>query len=783
MVDKEILNKLCLFVIENGENITTKVLKELGFDYKIINQLLEAKIISRVKRGEYLFEGNDLLWELAYELKNQKEYDVSIRIFEYCYKHDINKAAAAYELVVNMIFTNQHEDALAYFNDFDEKYNCDKLILLYLISIIDDIPLEYKEKISGLTKEDVCIVSSNAKDNYRNYIYTLIIQGNFTYASKLINETAQNQKLSRMLNMIRYLLYKVIKIDFNYRDKIKGLVKNHSYEMLIDLLKEKQNKYQLSNPEKAIMKLAGVIMDLKKGIEVSVTTNSDARTAFEAVEAGDYELAIELNHSSREKFGKNTYSELFEILLKEVLTLSLPKEEVVAVQDFAVSIDEHMELFIQKILASNVDAAMDHVKEVLAASGNSIYEKLIVDLIKVSLLKKDISFSKVMSVLFLMKDSKYEFNSSVYLSEFYMAISQNKIDEAKIYYGIIERYGDYAIDLKTMHTMLTRMPKNSEVEVVKDPKKEEAPSKPVKVKDDTLKPNKESVTPKKSVRPNVTIDYAERKSFEERREYLLENKGLILLKPMSRERRHAIYKLTREYSNVSAFGLGGDVEVKPVVLKYSAEEKLPREEYHKLFLEAETLYQEKKFRKCLEVFLDLLSRGKSTAYMYAKVGLTYLYLKKVPKAIEYLTVANNLEDKNRDYTELIMKLKGQIPEEERKPDVFMREQDFYNFDKYFTLEAFMSIINEIQALGLDVESGCKQLGKTEEETERIILLSAKMYYLQNNQEQGDEFLNYFFKKDNKHPINLDLAKDIQRNKKIYLARKEERTLSLKLRAL
>lgn len=797
MVDKEILNKLYLFVLDKGENITTKDLKEMGFDYKLINQLLETKVISRVKRGEYVFEDISSLWKFGNEVKKEKQFDLSLKAFKYCYEHNVNRSDAAFQLFADAIFKENYEEALLYFDDLNEKYDYDKKIVLYLINIITQLPTKYSDVAKSLTKEDVCISSNFSRDTLKNHIRTVSLQGNFTYASRMLSDLSQNEKLTQMESVIRFLLYKVCGIDFGYRDKLKKYIKDGSYNEVIELLKEKESKYPLGNPEKAILKLVGVITDLKNNKDINITHGSNSKTVFEAITNEDYESAYKLNLSSQEKFGKNTYCEIFKKLLKEILELTKPKEvevtpQVTTVEISNVSLDEHMELFIQKILSSNVDEAMDHVKQILISTNNAVYEKLIVDLIRISLLKKDISFSKVMAVLFLMKDGKYEFNSREYIAEFYMSLSQNKIEEAKLNLDIIEAYGDNLIDLKTMQNMLGRFEALTIKPAIVDTKKEVIPeSKPIKPVNvaaqktkEEPKVNTEKTKPlQKATNLVMEIDPSERKLFEERREALLENKGLMLLKPMSRERRHAIYKMTREYSNISAFSLGGDADIKPVVLKYYAGQKIPREEYHKRYMEVNALYKEKKFKECLEVCLDLLSRGKSASSLYAKVGFIYMYLKNIPKAIDYFTIANMLEDKVRDYSDLILNLKGQFPEEDRKPSVFMREQDFYDFDKFFTFEDFMLIISEVEKLGLDIECGCKELGKTPEETERIILLCAKVYYLQGNQERGDLFLNYFFRKEDKHMINMGLANDIQKNKKVYLARREDISLSLKLRVL
>ena len=96
MINEERLNKLYDFIINNdNEKITTKNLNELGFNSRDINNLIEEKIIKRVKRGVYNFtEISSLLHYGKCSMKNG-EIEKSKRCFDKCYdlsteEHNIN---------------------------------------------------------------------------------------------------------------------------------------------------------------------------------------------------------------------------------------------------------------------------------------------------------------------------------------------------------------------------------------------------------------------------------------------------------------------------------------------------------------------------------------------------------------------------------------------------------------------------------------------------------------------------------------------------------------------
>ena len=129
-----------------------------------------------------------------------------------------------------------------------------------------------------------------------------------------------------------------------------------------------------------------------------------------------------------------------------------------------------------------------------------------------------------------------------------------------------------------------------------------------------------------------------------------------------------------------------------------------------------------------------------------------------------------------------MNLQNPEPKSERKPKFIMMEHDFENaFDSEYTYESFVDFVQKLQANGIDIESGCVAKGLSKDEIDKVIILCAKVFYMQGYVDKGNEFIKYFLQKENKSKKNLELANEIVHGKKFYIAQRKAPTLSLVLK--
>ena len=94
---------------------------------------------------------------------------------------------------------------------------------------------------------------------------------------------------------------------------------------------------------------------------------------------------------------------------------------------------------ISLFLANNVKSAFSTLRRYLNIIGKSQYEFLLIDLIKISVLEKDKTFTKPMISLLSISNECFEPDISNYILEFYMSLSQNKFEEARLYLDILSK--------------------------------------------------------------------------------------------------------------------------------------------------------------------------------------------------------------------------------------------------------------------------------------------------------------------------------------------------------
>ena len=133
----------------------------------------------------------------------------------------------------------------------------------------------------------------------------------------------------------------------------------------------------------------------------------------------------------------------------------------------------------------------------------------------------------------------------------------------------------------------------------------------------------------------------------------------------------------------------------------------------------------------------LQNLNNSRSNIYAKLGLSFMKCFRIDLAIDYLTIANFLakeENSGYDYSDLILRLKGYITKDDSKPLFKMTQEefDYSDINDYYGIDNFEEINEFISNSGLDVESACKELNMTSEETDIVILLFAREFYCQGN---------------------------------------------------
>lgn len=398
-------------------------------------------------------------------------------------------------------------------------------------------------------------------------------------------------------------------------------------------------------------------------------------------------------------------------------------------------------------------------------------------MIKLGVLEKDNSFSKTMITLNNISNENYTFDVLEYMQEFYFSLSQCKFDCARIYFDILSNSNKLSEQdnikenlkqiLDTTEKMFNHTNGNKEIiDDIKQSKGNILPKeKEIKnaIKSDTV--NKKSTFKNNNIeekRRDETNNFIKQKVEE------LYRCGMLLLKPMTAERRKIIHSIIEDIPDVVSFEIGKD-RTRQIVLRFKP---YTNEEIDVVQLseEGKKAYEMGDYNTCIDKDRQVLEYGEPSASVYGKLGLAYMKKWNKKRAIEYFTVATYLskeEQSDNDFSELIEKLKGIENFEDKKPRVKMEESDFCNdIDDYYGIECIDEISNLLH-LGFSLDEACSQLNLNEEQHQLVSLICAKECYAIENYSLGDKYIKKVEKSKNKGKNINHLMYKLKKNKKFY----------------
>jgi len=803
MINKENLNKLYEGII-NEHELTTKELNSYGFHSKDISDLIEQRIIERVKRGHYSFLATNNLYYYGKKLLGSKESEKADICFKKCYELDHTHIGTCFQLFIRSIKAEDYDKAFEYFetlfNTDNKYYKADSNLYLYLLSIISDIPEKYKEYTRYLTLEDIKVDSQDKRYKdipLQNKIRQSILQRKIPYAIKQHNDLVAQNKSNTVQDMIiRILMYQALEQEKEKNNTIISLIKEQRYEELQSFLKNKQKKYNLSLLDKYTLILTEDLLNIKESNIIPEKKIVNSENMFDAIDGYDYKLALKLNkiYSIKNNFLEEKNPIL--LLLNDVCNM-IDKIKQQPKKEFNTKKEVNFSDIINYLMNKDIDNAINSLKDYMSLINKSDYEFLIINLIKLSLLEKDLAFTKPMTALTYISRNNYNFDISNYLEEFYISLSQNNFKVAKIYLDIIsniEKLNKESNFTENLSQVLNKKEQTINKKMI---------TKKINLITDSNQPHQEKANNhniEQVMIPNENQDEyyplsngndsnycdsidKEVEFINNKYQQLIKNKGIILLKPMNSERRKIIHDIVQEYPDVTSFEIGKFENTK-IVLKYSPslQENIDIEQ---LLNEAKTMHNSHNYTGALKKYLKALQISEPNPHIYGMLGLIYMKKGDKEKAIDYLTIATFFGTQGKkhyqcDYSELIDCLKGNLSTEERKPKFFMKKSDFNTSTTNFNIENFDEINTYILNSNKDVESACQELNMTDEKITKIKLLYAIEYYTQGEFTKGDEFLNDVEKSQNKSDFIKKQLEEIRKRKKFYKNRIQEQPKKLSL---
>lgn len=460
---------------------------------------------------------------------------------------------------------------------------------------------------------------------------------------------------------------------------------------------------------------------------------------------------------------------------------------------------------IEYLMKNDLDNSFRTLRNYLDSIGKKQYEFLIIDLIKISLLEEDIAFTKPMVALTYIVSDNFEFNISEYIQNFYENLAQNKIDKARIYLDIISKLNN----LKHAHILTEELEmvlnntekklnyqRNNEIlskveQSIQNVKNDSIPNtieshfvektsfnnREVIFSQSFIEQNtvqeKEQPTKKTETNHSKNTEYDDKEFINQKLKKLYE-KGIVLLKPMDSKRREGIHNIVKNIPDVVSFSIGSESS-RQIVLRFKPHRNKPVN-LKKLLRVGNEAYGKGDYDTFISVYRQLLEVREPKSFVYARLGLAYMKKFDKDTAIDYLTVATELNKNENgifDYTGLIASLKDLISEKDKKPYVRMSISDFENdVNDYYGIEQVEQIV-ELVSSGMKIDDACMNVGLDDEQKSIVTLILAKECYIQEKYEIGDQYLKKVERTKNKSKFVKSLFEEVKKNKKFYKNRVEK----------
>ena len=808
MLNHSDLNRLYNLLLENKE-LTTKNLNEYGFNSKEINLLIEEGILRRIKRGYYTFLADDKLFSYGEKLLEEKEYKKADKCFEKCYElNSFNYGACTRVFLISIVNRNYELSFRCLESLFaleEPRYRSDANYYMYLLSMITNIPEKYIEYAKNICFEDVIVEPNDIRyENVEleNEIRINSLKRKFVYAIKLSNDLfAQSESFDVLSKISKHLIVKASNVQKVSKSKLLVLLKKSRYNDMVTFYEKEQLMHNLSIADNYVLKVLKQIIEIKKTGKIPEKVNSkEINTTLDAIDCNDYELAFELCEKFNEENNINSTESIISILLSDIMDLiyeiSLDKKtkdkEINKLIQKEEKLEEEENVKFADILSYLLNYELDNAFSALSSYMKCInkkeYEFLVVSLIKLGLVKNDAAYMDAMMVLTNITKNNFNFDVSIYVQEFYLSLSQNKFEEAKIYLDIISNSEEYKNN-NNFISNLSRALNNAFQEKQNNiiVKKYEEKVDYSEDKNDFITQNKKAAIPLKQETP-IKATYeprdSEKEFIEAKCDKLLKEKGAILLKPMNSERRKKIHEIIKNHPNIVSFSIGEEKE-RRVVLRY-VEKQTEYIDYKELTRKSCELNRRGKYDESIAICLQLLQYGNPNAILYSNLGIAYMKKFELDIAVDYLTIATYMSNCKKgtgkfNYTELIQRLKSAIDPECDKPDFKMNASEFKSdLDNYYGINNIAEITEYIIKTKVDVESACLHFGMNKIQTDIIYLIYAREYYSQSLYDKGDEFLREFERSKNKTDSTIKIYDEIRKNRKFYFNREKNKSYCLTL---
>lgn len=419
--------------IINGEDLTASKLEGMGINGETLSHYIAIGLLTQ-NEVSYSLLSTTGLYEYGTKLQKETNYGRAAKCFKLCLKINENDYNSYLQLVNTDLSSGNYGEAYdlmsASKSSLVNKIHDNNLHLLLLAGIKPFTDEAIVSHIKSLRNEDVMMVGDNQTFDKQNRVRGAVLSKKFTYALELLN----NMKDHSIENTIlKTMLIKNIETQEYRKRKIKSLVCERKYADLASYLSKLEGCPGLNTIETATLFLARKLIDFSK-TEMPLGEEK-AYNLFQAIYTGNYKQALLLSKEYNERSGIKEDDNSIYLLLLDMVRLieSTTKEDEQKEEMISV------EIIAKHIQNNDFDSFEKELKRHLKEIGQSKYELLIFDLIKLSCLQNDYTYAEPIKMLNLLTRGSFKFEISDYIHKFFLAIDSKRLDEAQLFLDIIAK--------------------------------------------------------------------------------------------------------------------------------------------------------------------------------------------------------------------------------------------------------------------------------------------------------------------------------------------------------
>lgn len=746
--------KKCLIMLDafiDKDTLTTEELNNLGFSSHDLAKLVETGEIKRVKRGVYIPNNPNgfLIYYKNLGNKTVKNYKRQSQCIERCYERWPDNASICFWFLVDkfrradfMFDILPVLDVLSM--TVNPYYLADFNTYLSLLSEVMELPEKYRKLVETFQFSDMeisCLDNryTDADINKANEIRRHISHKDFYNAYSSIHNYSGYKNL-----LILFLINRIHNRDFQIWEQTKVLVQNGNYQQLVSYLTDLSGKYTLNYKVLELLEMGKDFLSIQetKMLPTVVEEIPYPSNLHVLIKRKDYRKAIDVLRKSQ----SNNFGTMFGLALVDINQLIHSVELENARKNSSVCVEEEKEgiqnnadfsEIIQLLLQEKLDEAFQKLDSYLTVIEKGSYKGFIIDLIKLSLKDKDLSFEEVITTLTELSHGDYQFDVSGYVFDFYSALASKNFDKAEILLDIISKskdLGGVEINTEDFSNSLRKLNPAFDDSHLKESKV--VPNEAFESSDSVCNSNQQSSN---YISSNDDAGFwleVIRKSFPTPREKLfakvnnvVNSKGLVILDASDGYSADQIFRDVIAFPQIQASYLS-DEERRKVVLMYH-EPTSNFVDFKELISKGNQAYRNNQFSEASSYFSEVLARvSDPKPFLFSSIGLCYKKLGIYDTAMNYFMVGKESAKRhpnNFDFDYQISYIKQKLD---------FREKQLFNP----VIQCFEHTSGLVFSHDLGFSEACRQFQLNVVQTAIFDLFLAREAYKQGNYRIGDRFV-------------------------------------------